>query len=100
VGQRALPAFGLTSVCGLPQRADNAPVVLLTARGQSVSAWLRAVAIRAADQGYIAVVPDLLSGMAPNHGDSDSFPNDTSMATALERVGQQEIARRMETARK
>ena len=56
-----------------PERADNAPVILITSRQQSASLLMRAIAVRLADEGYIAVVPDILSGRAPNGGDADSF---------------------------
>ena len=82
-----------------PGRADRAPALVITARNQSASKWVRAVAIRAADEGYIAVTPDLLSGMAPNGGDSDSFPNPAAIADALKQMGPEEIARRANAAR-
>src|SRR5262249_31571804 len=78
---------GLRVFVVYPGRADHAPAVIITARNQSASKWIRAVAIRAADEGYIAVTPDLLSGMAPNGGDSDSIANPAAMAKALEQMG-------------
>ena len=91
---------GLRAFIVYPGRADNAPVLLLTADGQSASPWLRAIAVRAADEGYIAVVPDLLSGMAPNGGDGDSFPNPQAIAAALDRIGRAQIASRLEAVRR
>jgi carboxymethylenebutenolidase len=61
--------------------------------------WIRAIAIRAAEEGYIAVTPDLVSGMAPNGGDSDAFANPAVIAAALEQMGPEEIARRTNAAR-
>jgi len=37
--------------------------------------WVRTVADRLAENGYIAIAPDLLSGMAPNGGKSSDFPS-------------------------
>jgi carboxymethylenebutenolidase len=48
-----------------PERADNAPVLVITAHNQGMSDWLRAVGDEAAAQGFIAVVPDLPNGMGP-----------------------------------
>ena len=45
-----------------PDRSDKAPVLLITAERQKMTDWLRAVADQAAQEGFIAVVPDLLSG--------------------------------------
>ena len=41
-----------------PDRADKAPVVLVTARHQGFSDWVRAVGSQMARDGFIAVVPD------------------------------------------
>jgi carboxymethylenebutenolidase len=49
-----------------PERTDHAPVVVITAKNQGMSDWLRAVADDAAQQGFIAIVPDLLTGMGPD----------------------------------
>ena len=67
-----------------PERSDHAPVLVLTANNQGMSDWLRAVADDAAQQGFIAIVPDLLTGMAPNGGGSDSFANRDALIQALE----------------
>ena len=44
-----------------PDRADRAAVVVITAKDQKLTAWLRAVADQVASEGFIAVVPDALS---------------------------------------
>src|SRR5262245_42723482 len=44
-----------------PDRADKAAVVIITAREQKVTDWLRAVADQVASEGFITVVPDALS---------------------------------------
>jgi carboxymethylenebutenolidase len=49
-----------------PDRADKAAVVMITAPDQKMSDWLRAVADQMADEGFIAVVPDALSGDTPD----------------------------------
>lgn len=43
-----------------PERSDKAPVVMVTARGQGATDWIRAVADQVAAAGYIAVVPDVV----------------------------------------
>src|SRR5271166_5935545 len=44
-----------------PDRAQRAPVLLIEASNQGLTDWLRAVADQAAQEGFIAVVPDVLS---------------------------------------
>src|SRR5260370_38323253 len=41
--------------------------------------WVQALADQVAEAGYIAVAPDLLSGMGPNGGRSTAFPQDKAM---------------------
>ena len=42
-----------------PDRANKAPVVLVTSRDQGMSDWVRAVSDQVAADGFIAVAPDL-----------------------------------------
>ena len=46
--------------------------------------WLRAVADQVALQGFIAILPDLSSGLGPNGGDFDSFHFADDVAKALQ----------------
>ena len=55
-----------------PERKDKAGVVLVIHEIFGLSDWARAVADQLAREGFIAVVPDLVSGMGPNGGGSDS----------------------------
>jgi carboxymethylenebutenolidase len=82
-----------------PQRSDNAPVVVITAKNQGASDWIRAVSDQLAAEGFIAVVPDVLSGLGPNGGGTESFANNDAVATALQRLGRDEAARRAEAVR-
>ena len=82
-----------------PERSDKAPVVVLSAGKQGASDWLRAVADQAAAEGFIAVVPDVLSGLGPHGGDSNDFANPAAIAAALDRMGRDEIVRRTNAVR-
>src|SRR5262245_7586260 len=44
-----------------PDRSDKAAVVVITAKDQKLTDWLRAVADQVASEGFITVVPDTLS---------------------------------------
>ena len=48
-----------------PERRDKAGVVLVVHEIFGLSDWIRGVADRLAGDGFIAVAPDLLSGMGP-----------------------------------
>ena len=82
-----------------PERSDKAPVVVLSADKQGASDWIRAVADQAAAEGFIAVVPDVLSGRGPHAGDSNDFANPAAVAAAFDRIGRDEIARRTNAVR-
>lgn len=59
-----------------PERPDNAPVVLVVHEIFGLSPWIRAVADQLAADGFIAIAPDLLTGMdipgAPENPDPDA----------------------------
>jgi carboxymethylenebutenolidase len=82
-----------------PQRSDKAPVVIVTGTDQGASDWVRAAADQLAADGFVAVVPDVLSGMGPHGGDTESFPNTDAVAFAIRRMSPQEIARRTAVVR-
>src|SRR3984893_13578597 len=82
-----------------PDLAGKLPVVLVTAKGEGLSDWVRAVGTEVVNEGFIAVVPDLLSGLGPNGGGTDSFAGREAIAAALDRLGQNEIDRRTTAVR-
>ncbi len=55
-----------------PERKDKAGVVVLIHEIYGLSDWLRGVADQLARDGFIAVAPDLISGLGPNGGGTDS----------------------------
>src|ERR1035438_10647618 len=82
-----------------PERSDKAPIVMVTAPHEGDNSWVRAVSDQVAAEGFIAVAPDVLTNMGPDHGDSESFHTPEALAEALRRLGPYEIARRMNTVR-
>jgi carboxymethylenebutenolidase len=91
-----IPAGSTTvrSFVVFPDREDkSAPVMVITANNQSMSDWLRAVGDDAAAHGFVAVVPDLLTGLGPNGGGTESFANADAVLHALSKAGN-EVARR------
>ena len=55
-----------------PERRDRAGVVLIVHEIYGLSDWIRAVADQLASEGFIAVAPDLVSGLGPGGGGTDS----------------------------
>ena len=57
-----------------PEVKDKVPVVLVIHEIFGMTDWVQDLADQVAEAGYIAVAPDLLSGMGPNGGKSSDFP--------------------------
>ena len=56
-----------------PETKDKRPVVLVIHEIFGLTDWAQQVSDEIAEAGYIAVTPDLLSGMAPNGGRTSDF---------------------------
>lgn len=56
-----------------PERKDKAPVVLVIHEIFGLTDWVRGVADQLAAEGFIAVAPDLVSGMGPNGGGTEAL---------------------------
>ena len=57
-----------------PESKDKRPVVLVIHEIFGLTDWAQEISDEVAAAGYIAVAPDLLSGMAPNGGRTSDFP--------------------------
>src|SRR3989454_2423786 len=56
-----------------PESKSKAPVVLIIHEIFGMTDWVQDLADQVAAAGYLAVAPDLLSGMGPNGGRSRDF---------------------------
>src|SRR5271168_1435341 len=62
-----------------PESKAKTPVVLIIHEIFGMTDWVQDLADQVAAAGYIAVAPDLLSGMGPNGGRSSSFAEGKTM---------------------
>ncbi|GAC1667981.1 MAG: hypothetical protein NVS9B4_23820 [Candidatus Acidiferrum sp.] len=62
-----------------PERKEKRPVVLIIHEIFGMTDWVQSLADQVAEAGYIAVAPDLLSGMGPSGGRSSSFAEGKTM---------------------
>jgi carboxymethylenebutenolidase len=62
-----------------PESKGKTPVVLIIHEIFGMTDWVQDLADQVAAAGYIAVAPDLLSGMGPNGGRSSDFAADKTM---------------------
>jgi carboxymethylenebutenolidase len=70
----------LRSFVVYPERPDKAPVVLVIHDIFGMSDWARAVGDALAKDGFIAIVPDFLSGKGPNGGGSEELGQNAGQA--------------------
>src|SRR4051812_36479626 len=59
-----------------PEVKDKAPAVLVIHEIFGLTDWVRGIADQLAEAGYIAIAPDLLSGMAPGGGGTAELGGD------------------------
>ncbi len=58
-----------------PEVSKKLPAVVVIHENRGLTDWVRSVADQLAEAGYIAIAPDLLSGMAPGGGKTSDFPD-------------------------
>jgi carboxymethylenebutenolidase len=73
-GDRAVETFVV-----YPESKRKTPVVLLIHEIFGMTDWVQDLADQVAAVGYIAVAPDLLSGMGPNGGRSSAFQQEQAV---------------------
>ena len=66
-----------------PEIAEKATVVIVIHENRGLNDWARSLADQIAEEGYIAIAPDLLSGAGPNGGGTSSFENSDDARTAI-----------------
>ena len=81
-----------------PERSDPAPVVIVIHEIFGLTDWVRGVADALAAAGFVAVAPDLLSGMGPGGGGTDSFEGD-AVRSAIRQITTEEQAKRLNAVR-
>ena len=82
-----------------PERSDSAPVVLVFHEIYGMTDWIRGVADQFAAEGFIAVAPDLLSGMGPDGGGTASLGERDSVVATIRTLEPDERTRRLNAVR-
>jgi len=82
-----------------PERKDKTGVVLVIHEVFGLSDWIRGVADQLAREGFIAVVPDLVSGKGPNGGGSDSVASRDDVVKLVHSIAPDEAIARLNAVR-
>ena len=77
-GGRKLRCFAV-----FPEVKDKVQAVIVIHENKGLTDWVRSVADRLAEAGYVAIAPDLLSGKGPEGGSSSSFPSTDAATQAI-----------------
>jgi carboxymethylenebutenolidase len=82
-----------------PERKDKAPVVVVIQEIFGLSDWIRGVADQLARDGFIAVAPDLISGLGPGGGGTDSVASRDDVVKLTRGLTPEETAARLAAVR-
>ncbi len=82
-----------------PERKDKAGVVLVLHEIFGLSDWIRGVADQFAAEGFIAVAPDLISGLGPGGGGTDSVSSRDEVVKLVRQLTREESAARIQAVR-
>lgn len=74
-----------------PERKEKTPAVIVIHEIMGLTDWVMSVADQLAENGYIAIAPDLLSGMAPGGGRTIDFPDVNKVREAISALPQAQI---------
>ena len=66
-----------------PEVKGKATAVLVIHENRGLNDWARSVADRLAEEGYVAIAPDLISGMAPGGGGTSDFATSDDARKAI-----------------
>ena len=82
-----------------PERRDKAGVVVVIHEIFGLSDWIRGLADQLAADGFIAIAPDLISGLGPGGGGTDSLPTRDDVVKAVRQLTPEESAARLAAVR-
>lgn len=70
-----------------PEVKNKATAVIVIHENQGLTDWARSMTDQLAEAGYIAIAPDLLSGMAPGGGGTAEMPGRDAVSKAFGELG-------------
>lgn len=83
-----------------PERAEKAPAVVVIHEIFGLTDWVRGVTDQLAEQGYIAIAPDLLSGAGPNGGGTADLGSGDAVRRAIRNLPDDQVNADLDAAAK
>ena len=82
-----------------PERKDKAGVVIVIQEIFGLTDWLRGVADQLAKEGFIAVAPDMVSGLGPGGGGTESVSSRDDVVALTRGISPEEANKRLDAVR-
>lgn len=82
-----------------PERKEKAGVVLVIHEIFGLSSWVRALGDQLAAEGFIAVVPDLITGLGPGGGGTESVASRDEVVKLIRGLTPEEARARLDAVR-
>jgi carboxymethylenebutenolidase len=74
-----------------PQSSRKAGAVMVIHENRGLTDWVRTVADKLAENGYIAIAPDMLSGSAPGGGRTKDFPTEDAAREGISKLPREQV---------
>jgi carboxymethylenebutenolidase len=74
-----------------PEGSGPFPAIIVIHQNRGIDDWVRSVADRVAEEGYIALAPDLLSAMAPGGGNTADFADPDAAREGIGALDQAQV---------
>ena len=81
----------VTTFVVFPEVKQPATAVVVIHENKGLTDWVRLVADRVAEAGYIALAPDFLSGMGPKGGNTDEFKSAGDATKAIGKLNHDQV---------
>ncbi|HWB32315.1 MAG TPA: dienelactone hydrolase family protein [Acidobacteriaceae bacterium] len=81
-----------------PEVSHKASVIVMVHEIFGLSDWAKEMADELAAQGYIVVLPDLLSGAGPNGGGTEAFPGQDAVTRAVSGLNPEQVMADLDAA--
>jgi carboxymethylenebutenolidase len=78
-----------------PSRGGRSPFVIVISDNRGMTDWVRAIGDQLAQEGFTALVPDLLSEAGPNRGNTESFDSADAAARAIGNLSAAQVTKRL-----
>jgi carboxymethylenebutenolidase len=82
-----------------PESSEKTTAVIVIHENRGLTDWVRGVTDQLAEAGYIAIAPDLLSGMAPDGGKTSDYPNSDAAREGIYGLPPEQVTADLEAVR-